>query len=111
MFGSFQTSNHQRPTSAAPKRVTTASRKPRTSAWKRANSAGGSIGEGETAAGKKASGRKGVRPRETSASSAARVGEKSIGAAGEGQMVPLLTGKVASRSPAFSAPKTRTAPK
>src|SRR5918997_6079454 len=108
MLGSFQTSNHHRPTSAAPKRDTTPSRKARTSSCHRPSPAGGSTGEGDTAAGKKVRGRKGTRPRDTSASSAANATEKSFGASGAGQTRPLVVGKVFSRSPLLRTPKTRT---
>src|SRR4028119_1636495 len=98
MLGSFQTSNRQRPPAGAPKRDATRSRKARTTSPHRPSSGGGSIGEADTAAGKKARGRKGTRPRDTSASSAASATEKSIGASGEGQTAPLAVGKVFSRS-------------
>ena len=71
-------------------------------------SAGGVIGDDETACGKKPSETNGGSLREVSASSAAKVGEKSIFSAASGQTAPPSSGASISVRPALSAPKHRT---
>ena len=106
MFGSFQTSNHQRANSPAPKRSTTASRKPRQDVARRSKSAGGldrrgaNRPAGKRSAPRRASGRadKGLERQERAGEVRRLVGSVPNPATGRREAR-------SSRSPLFSAPK------